>query len=163
MISNHRRQYSNHIGKTTEKLFVSACEQFGYCCEKTNEYIDIHQHIDYFIKRTNGTQTSVDVKGGNHPNLIWVEFKNVLGEKGWMYGEAEKIAFDMPEINGFILVDRIELLDYCKQTIQPIFVSKLEATRKLYQRENRKDVISRLTIEDLKTLKSYKVINYANT
>jgi hypothetical protein len=102
------------------------------------------------------------VKGGNHPNTIWVEFKNVNGDAGWMYGKAEYIAFDMPEMGGFVMVRTNELRNLCEAIVEPVFVTKQEATRKFYQRDGRQDVISRLELQDLQTLVSFKVLNYAN-
>ena len=160
-VSNERRQYSNQVGDITAKRFVEACEAIGYSCEKSDRNTDIYDHIDYFVTRLNGT-TSVDVKGGNHPNTIWVEFKNVKGDNGWMYGKAEYIAFDMPELGGFVMVRTQELARLCEEIVEPVFVTKQEATRKYYQREGRQDVISRLELPDIQRLVSFKVLTYAN-
>lgn len=161
MISNERRVYSNQVGDLTAQRFVDACEAIGYTCEKSDRNTDIYDHIDYFVTRLNGT-TSVDVKGGNHPNTIWVEFKNVHGNNGWLYGKAEYIAFDMPELGGFVMVGRKELARRCEQIVDPTFVTKQEATRKYYQRAGRQDVISRLELPDIQNLVSFKVLKYAN-
>jgi len=85
-VSNERRQYSNQVGDITAKRFVEACEAIGYSCEKSDRNTDIYDHIDYFVTRLND-ETSVDVKGGNHPNTIWVEVKKVNGEKAAAYYE----------------------------------------------------------------------------
>ena len=161
MVSKERRQYSNQVGDITAQRFVEACEAIGYSCEKSDRNTDIYDHIDYFVTRLQGT-TSVDVKGGNHPNTIWVEFKNVNGDAGWMYGKAEYIAFDMPEVGGFVMVRTNELRNLCEKIVEPVFGTKQEATRKWYQREGRKDIISRLELKDLQQLVSFKVLNYAN-
>jgi hypothetical protein len=79
-----------------------------------------------------------------------------------MYGKAEYIAFDMPEVGGFVMVRTNELRNLCEAIVEPIFVTKQEATRKFYQRDGRQDVISRLELQDLQTLVSFKVLNYAN-
>jgi hypothetical protein len=161
MVSNERRKYSNQMGDITAQRFVEACEAIGYSCEKSDRNTDIYDHIDYFVTRLQGT-TSVDVKGGNHPNTIWVEFKNVHGNDGWLYGKAEYIAFDMPELGGFVMVRTSELARLSEQIVEPVFVTKQEATRKYYQREGRQDVISRLELTDLQRLVSFKVLHYAN-
>jgi len=90
-----------------------------------------------------------------------VEFKNVKGDNGWMYGKAEYIAFDMPEVGGFVMVRTQELARLCEKIVEPVFVTKQEATRKYYQREGRQDVISRLELQDIQRLISFKVLNYA--
>ena len=161
-LSEERRAYSNKVGSDTENMFVKACEAFGYICKKSDDNTDMYSHIDFFITRTDGSLTSVDVKGGNHPNTIWVEFKNVSGSDGWLYGQAEFIAFDMPELEGFVMVKRKELVDNCEKIVEKVFVTKQEATRKLYQRDGRKDVISRIHLTDLLKFESYKLICYNN-
>lgn len=160
-VNKNRKDYSDKIGDDTQNLFVKSCENVGYVCEKTKEEVDIKEHIDYYIARKDNTKTSVDVKGGNHPKVIWVEFNNVNGEKGWIYGKAEHIAFDMPELSAFVIVDRVELSELCEVIVEKVFVTKQEATRKLYQRKGRRDVISRLELTDLMKLKSYKLLKYA--
>lgn len=161
MISRERRDYSAQVGNMTEKRFVEACEAIGYACEKTDRNTDIYDHIDYFVTRLNGT-TSVDVKGGNHPNTIWVEFKNVRGDAGWLYGKAEYIAFDMPELGGFVMVSRKQLVELCEEIVEPKFTTKENATRRWYQRDGRQDIISRLELADVERLVSFKVLKYAN-
>lgn len=160
-VNKPRKDYSEKVGNDTQNNFVKACESVGYVCKKTTDEVDIKEHIDYYIVRKNNTKTSVDVKGGNYTKVIWVEFNNVKGETGWLYGKAEKIAFDMPELSGFVVVDRKELLSLCDEIVEKVFVSKKDATRKLYQREGRRDVISRLELTDLMKLKSYKLLKYA--
>jgi hypothetical protein len=159
MISESRRNYSKEIGNNTEDLFVSACTKLGYACTKTNASIDIFDHIDFYIDRPSG-RTSVDVKGNNTIDSIWVEFKNVRGKDGWLYGKAQYIAFDMPELNGFVMVGRNELKDRCEEIIEKVFVGKNEAIRKLYTRYGREDVIAQIQLNDISDLKSYRLIKY---
>ena len=160
VIRQERKEYSDKIGLETQDMFVAACNKVGYTCTKTSDNQDINEHIDYYITRKNNTKTSVDVKGGNHPKVIWVEFYNVQGYEGWLHGKAELIAFDMPELSAFVIVDRKELLELCEKIVEKVFVPKQEATRKLYQRKGRRDVISRLELTDLMKLKSYKLLKY---
>jgi len=159
MIQKSRKDYSKKIGDDTEDLFVSACTKLGYACTKTNASTDMFDHIDFYIDRPSG-RTSVDVKGKNTIDSIWVEFKNVKGKDGWLYGKAQYIAFDMPELNGFVMVGRNELKDRCEQIIEKVFVSKSEAIRKLYTRDGRMDVIAQIELNDIKDLKSYRLIKY---
>lgn len=160
VLNDNKKDHSNKVGLDTQDMFVMACQSVGYTCEKSSNNVDLYDHIDYFVKRTNNTITSVDVKGGNHPTIIWIEFKNVAGYAGWLYGKAEMIAFDMPELNGFVIVERKELADLCEEIVEKVFVPKTEATRKLYSRKGRKDVISRLHLTDLMKLKSYRLLKY---
>jgi len=165
VVTQRRRDYSNRQGNESARLFVDACRAIGYEARKSTREEDMYDHIDYWVKRKNhrneDIESGVDVKGGNHPHCVWVEFKNVIGKKGWMYGEAEFIAFEMPEENGFVVVRRKELADYAELVVEKTFVPKAEAYRKLYQRAGRQDVISLLYLDDLKELKSYKALRYA--
>ena len=108
-----------------------------------------------------GKKWGVDVKGNNLPDEIWVEFKNVKGKDGWLYGGATIIAFDMPEEGGFAIVDRGELAFFCEKHVKNEKVTdKRDAYLKRYTRKDRQDVISILKLHDLKSLTSYRVWEY---
>ena len=165
VVTQHRRTYSNQQGNDAARRFVDACRSIGYETRKSTREEDMYDHIDYWVKRRGlkgeVIESSFDVKGCNHPECIWIEFKNVNGNNGWMYGKADFIAFDLPEEGGFVIVLRKDLAEYAEAVVEMVFVSKAEATRKLYQRAGRQDVISRLHLEDLKKIKSYKLLRYA--
>jgi hypothetical protein len=165
VVSQHRRTYSNQQGNESVRRFLDACNAIGYETRKASRKEDIYDHIDYWVKRRNYNnekiESGVDIKGCNHPECVWIEFKNVNGNKGWMYGKAEFIAFDIPEIGGFAVVQRKDLAEYAERVVEMVFVSKSEATRKLYQRAGRQDVISRIHLEDLQKIKSFKLLRYA--
>ncbi len=161
-VSRGRWGYSRMEGTRSEDKFVAACIQRGYETKKSSREEDIHLHIDYYVTRGSRSTVSVDVKGGNHPKVIWVEFKNVRGKDGWMYGKADWIAFELPEVCGFVMVLREELASLAESIVDPVFVGKKDADRKYYQRKDRLDVISRLWLDDLKRCPSYNVLPYAN-
>jgi len=78
-----------------------------------------------------------------------------------MYGGAKIIAFDMPEEGGFSVVDREDLVAYCEANVEDVFVShKRDSYKKKYTRKDREDVITTLTLHDLKGLLSYRVWKY---
>ena len=142
-------------GKKTEEMFSSIAKSKGYSVIKTDSKTDVRLHIDLYMMRGDDV-IGVDVKGRNLVNQIWCEFKNVAGDRGWMYGEADIIAFDMTEMEGFCLVDRVELVGFCEQEVEDkVVYSKSQAYRKKYQRYERKDQITPLDIGDLKSLSSY--------
>lgn len=161
-VQNSRWKYSKEVGSKTEDKFVLACQTRGDTVHKSSREEDIKLHIDYYVIRKDQSKVSVDVKGGNHPHTIWVEFKNVRGDDGWMYGEADWIAFEIAEVGGFAMVKRHELAELAERIVEPVFVDKANADRKLYQRKDRKDVISRLWLEDIQTCPSYSVLKYAD-
>lgn len=126
---------------------------------KSSRDEDRHMHIDYWHD-----DQGVDVKGNNLPDEIWVELKNVKGNHGWLFGEATSIAFDMPELAAFVVVDREELKDYCKEHVDfDGIVCKSQAYKKCYSRKDRGDLITYLVLDDLQTLNSYQLVGYCNT
>lgn len=144
--------------RQTEARFVSSCKAIGYYCEKTDYDTDMCKHIDFWVTRPNG-KVGVDIKG-SYKGEVWVEFKNVNGHDGSLYGMADYIAFDFQDKEFFGVVSRNELAKYCEQNVEDIFVSKDEAYKKKYTREGRKDVITKISLADLESLNTYKKINY---
>lgn len=126
---------------------------------KSSRAEDIFMHIDYWHG-----DIGVDVKGNNLPDEIWVELKNVRGQPGWVFGEAAYIAFDMPECGGFVIVSREELKEYCRLHVDlSELVQKKDAYKRCYSRKDRDDLITKLVLEDLRTLPSYVVKPYCNS
>ena len=145
-----------------EVRFVRAARNKGLLVKKATAKEDIHEHVDYWLAMNkDGKHWGVDVKGNNLPDEIWVEFKNVRGNDGWLYGGAIIIAFDMPEEGGFAIVDRDELAFFCEKHVRHEKVTnKKEAYLKRYTRKDRMDEISILKLHDLKSLMSYRVWDY---
>lgn len=162
MASKARRQYSNATGRMAEVRFVRAARQKGLLVAKSSHTEDMHEHIDYWLAMAgNKKKWGVDVKGNNLPDEIWVEFKNVRGNDGWLYGGATIIAFDMPEEGGFAIVDREELAFFCEKHVSDeVVTDKRNAYLKKYTRKDRQDVISILKLHDIKNLVSYRVWEY---
>ena len=99
--------------------FVRAARNKGLLVTKATARQDMHEHVDYWLAMNkDGKNWGVDVKGNNLPDEIWVEFKNVRGDDGWLYGGATIIAFDMPEEGGFSIVDREELDFFCEKHVR---------------------------------------------
>lgn len=147
-------------GRKTEERFSDIAKSRGYSVIKTDSKTDVRLHIDLYMMKDEDV-LGVDVKGKNLVNQIWCEFKNVAGDRGWMYGEADIIAFDMTEMDGFCLVDRTDLVNFCEEEVEDkIVYSKSQAYRKKYQRYERKDQITPLDIGDLKSLSSYRFWGY---
>jgi|TARA_A100000172_G_scaffold75044_1_gene57547 hypothetical protein len=125
--------------------------------KKSTRDEDIKLHIDFW----HGPD-GVDVKGNNLPDEIWVEFRNVHGDLGWLLGEAKWIAFEICEVGGFVRVERQELLDWCLGNVDfnDYVLYKKDAYKKIYQRKDREDKITMLVLNDLCQLKSFEIINY---
>lgn len=160
MISQQRRNYSRSTGRVAEVRFKRAAEGLGFDVRKSTNREDIHMHVDFWLC-INGKEWGVDVKGNNLPDEVWVEFMNVSGKDGWMYGDAHIIAFDMPEEGGFSVVNRLDLVEYCEKNVEDVVVSsKDDAHLKKYRRKDRQDMITKLNLLDLRKIKSYRVWEY---
>ena len=159
--AKERTRYSSATGRVAEIRFLRAARNRGLLVKKSSHTEDMHDHVDYWLALKDGGRWGVDVKGNNLPDEIWIEFKNVSGEKGWLYGGAFLIAFDMPEEGGFAIVDRHELAFFCEKHVKNEVVSnKRDAYLKKYTRKNRGDSITMLKLHDIKTLVSYRVWEY---
>ena len=160
-ISQERKGYSFSTGRVAEVRFIRAAEDMGLEVTKSSRSDDMNKHVDYWLAYDGVGRWGVDVKGNNLPDEIWVEFLNVRGDKGWLYGEARIIAFDMPEEGGFVIVDRLDLVDYCEENVKDILVEKKhDAHLKKYSRKDREDVITMLKLLDLREIKSFRVWRY---
>jgi len=160
-ISQARKGYSFSTGRVAEVRFIRAARDLGLEVTKSSRSDDMNKHVDYWLAYDGVGRWGVDVKGNNLPDEIWVEFLNVRGDKGWLYGEARIIAFDMPEEGGFVVIDRLDLVDYCEENVKDILVEKKhDAHLKKYSRKDREDVITMLKLLDLREIKSFRVWRY---
>ena len=126
---------------------------------KSSPQDDKNLHIDYWHG-----EDGVDIKGNIMPDSIWVEFKNVQGNLGWVFGEAKWIAFDMPELGAFLRVLRKDLADWCKDNVEyQVIVPKKDCYRKGYRRKDRMHLITRICLDDLQQIESYEELKYTLT
>ena len=150
---------SAHVGRKAEDLFEEwlKAKQRDYRPATTEEQ---YQHIDFVIhSKKLKRDVNIDVKGAKRRNrmdnssnsrYIWVEFKNVRGDNGWLYGKADYIAFHNDDENVFCVVDRKDLVSLCERVCDDSFVKyPTEALYHKYTREGRKDVLSMLYFDDI--------------
>lgn len=118
---------------------------------EATDHENIFLHFDMVID-----DVKIDVKGlkktnrGDstfNPEIHWVEFQNVHGNVGWVKGEADKIAFET--LNGYLIVNRLDLYEFCKRKIVDRKVYNKKELYKLYTRPNKKDVITLVLTSDL--------------
>ena len=154
------------IGLNAEKSFKKSLEFLNFNVKAASTYEQIHEHIDFHID--NGSlKFTVDVKAQKnttHPteDQLWIEFKNVLGHIGWLYGKSDCIAFEVD--NFFYIVNRKKLINLCESKID--FNSRAnhpaDCLYKIYNRPTRKDLISKIKLidvtENLKYLKIKKIV-----
>jgi len=80
-------------GKLAEREYAKLYNRGGDFnnIEFSTEGQDINEHWDVSI---NGVKIDVKAIKKEDENIHFVEFKNVLGKKGWLYGDADGFAFE---------------------------------------------------------------------
>lgn len=99
-----------------------------------------------------------DVKGQKRLNredtaysdIVWLEFKNVRGDDGWLKGESDKIAFLRNK--NFLIVDRVKLRDRARSLCKNLTILPWKEHARLYQRRGRKDIMMYVNFSDIEDL-----------
>lgn len=147
---------TTRMGTNAESRFRELCIQKSFPLRNATSYENRILHYDFIVKKTHDMFSRVEVKAmkaayrGGAPNaeIIYIETKNVIGEKGWVYGAADDIAFEQPW--GFIIVPRVSLVamtEYYKSKATRAHVSGIPYT--LYGRKDRQDEVLILPTRDL--------------
>lgn len=135
--------------QAVERKFAGALDMFNKVSFASRDE-DIFDHWDVKI------DIKIDVKAMKkinredsepNENIHYVEIKNVHGNKGWLYGEADYFAFEMKDY--YVMVSKIKLqamiADKCKE--------KMKCARptlyQLYSREGRNDMMTLVKTVDL--------------
>ena len=82
-------------------------------------------------------------------NYIWVELTNIRGKSGWLYGHADKIAFE--QLKSFIIVDRLKLIRLVELKCKPYLLVE-SAEKALYRgwtRPGNKDLMTLVLTSDV--------------
>ena len=136
------------IGKTAEERFASLLE--GSRRATTQE--DMKEHWDVM----SDTGMKFDVKAMKKwkrsdpeptDRIHFVELRNVNGELGWLYGEADYIAFETR--SHWIVVPRKKLMYFIEGVTENSEQTLKPAVYKLYQRNGRKDLMTVIPTMDL--------------
>lgn len=149
---------SFNLGLNAENSFVAAAKKNGMEVKQSSRE-DEFNHIDFFVSKDN-LKFSVEVKSRKkikradskvNDDLIWIEFKNVRGSRGWLYGHADAVAFERED--HFVIVDRKLLARLCERLCD---LTKMNTDVKMplyvgYQRRDRKDVLSLIKMTDIMT------------
>lgn len=148
-------------GKQTEKELTDLLISYG--CPVTGSTVthDIHYHIDLSTE-IHGQIRLVDAKGMKkhqrkdqvaQEDYHWIELVNVIGKKGWLYGEATHIAFEI--LNHWVFVPIQPLQQLIARTVDKTqVVTKVEEAavgniyKRIDQENNRVSYITKVkTIE----------------
>lgn len=161
MHRQHKYDYNGKakdIGDKAVVLIEKMAADRSYEVKKSSKQEDCKEHFDYRFTKDNKT-IKVEVKAmkrvsrsqdSGQDEWIWVEFKNVIGELGWLYGKADYIAFEMKD--SFLFVDRQDLAKLSEKVVdmRDIVKSPFEARRKCYHRKDRpNELVSMIHINDI--------------
>lgn len=148
----------SRMGTSAENNFKLVVESHNGIAESASRKENIYDHIDFRVTLFNKKFT-VDVKGAKrdsrygdiNTDIVWVEFLNVSGNAGWLFGKEDFIAFETEQYN-FVIFDRKKLGVWCKQVVNrdKLVTSASEALYRLYRRSGRKDLLSIIKLEDAK-------------
>jgi hypothetical protein len=145
------------MGDDAESSFKIAGEKKGWIVTKSSLQEEF-SHIDFYVKISETNSLSVDVKARKkvkrsdtktNDELIWIEFQNVKGNRGWLYGKADCIAFERE--NDFLVVNRKTLARLCEKLVDLTKVNT-DITIPLYtgyQRYGRQDMLSLIKMSDI--------------
>ncbi len=158
-------------GRNDEAFVARQLEtQVGGMIRVATQAEDIYDHVDFWWTKPDGAIVGVDVKGmkkrsryDDRPDndITWLEFRNVHGEAGWLYGKATYLAFR--RIGLTVFVDRLRLVGYAEDMIRgkqvvdrrPV-VCGIPYTR---SRWGRNDVTVMVPLDDVQALAEFVLPN----
>ena len=160
------QKYEDWIGSESWKAGQDSEDAFGEILRGTYPEArkatlqEQYEHKDWIC-----SIGSIDVKALKSKNrgssrqedYIWIEFKNNVGDEGWLYGTQDFVAFEGH--NDYIIVRTQDLRRLCElfcYTNKRVD-SASAALYKGYSRKNRSDLISMIRRSDLLTI-NHKVL-----
>jgi hypothetical protein len=136
------------VGLSAEKQFAKHIEGPRFATKEE----DILEHWD--VKSVAGTKYDVKAmkkwkRSDPEPTdrMHYVELRNVHGELGWLYGEADYIVFETRRY--WIVVKRRTLMPFIEGLTENNERSEEPAVYKLYQRTGRQDEMTVVPTVDL--------------
>jgi hypothetical protein len=139
---------ASKLGADAEISFKKSIDGFfGSDIKLTGAHNGQFDHIDFHCNMS----MDVDVKSIRDPETLWVEFKNVQGNAGWLYGKATHFAFEKKE--GFMIVSKGDLIQLVDSLVdKDTHVNSPKACMyKMYSRKKygRDDLLSKIHPDDL--------------
>jgi len=143
-------------------------EQKGGHVEVSTWEEDVHSHVDIWWVAPNGRRYGIDVKGLRKrsrsdykvdDSITWLEFQNVYGEKGSMYGAADFIAFR--RLHSVVFVSRSKLATYAESKVSGKRVTHFRPSGcwEPYNRQGRQDIICMAPMSELEQIADCILIN----
>ena len=145
-------------GLGAEQLFDQIAESKSLEIKNAKRRENMQKHIDKYVTDDVGTW-SVDIKARKktrrsddnaQDDWIWIEFQNVRGNTGWLYGEADCIAFETQD--NFVIVKKDSLIEYVEGAVDMGKSVKYsgEAKYKTYRRAGRNDLLTMVELSEIK-------------
>lgn len=127
-----RKDYKKKImaeGRETEALFYNCLKRLGYNIVKTDDETDWNSRVDFIVDGK-----TIQFKGNKTDANLWLELANPNGDKGWLFGDAELVAFHFVNLNEFKIWRREDLLVFVKSNVTQATKSSKDFL-KVYQRD----------------------------
>lgn len=142
---------SHGKGLEAEKRFEALAKTHGYDVKESSDSMNINGHVDYILTDKCGQVMRVEVKS-NKPYAI-VEFQNVQGYLGWLYGKATHIAYERD--SDFVIIPRDKLAEYAEKVVD---FSKVTTTDKLIHHQLTRRAFS---LEKVSSLSYSEILSFA--
>ena len=150
-------------GLSVEEKFERWCVKRGNRVYAPPEKANIEDHIDVIIYNKKDERHTADIKAEKRvsrgsrkqSSWTWVEFANVNGKAGWLYGKADYVIFELDKGWLFVKLERLKDLSEQLVDMNTIVKTPQAAKYKIYQREGRKDKISLIEIDEIKRIGNY--------
>jgi hypothetical protein len=166
------------------QLFENLIRKRGWQFRQASKHEDMFDHIDCHVTVMNGSKAvrvcSIDLKGTKYTSRLnegipefmcqYIEFLNVNGDLGWLFGKAEYIAVLDENEERFYLIKRKTLIAFCEKmfkvelsgTAEEIeeklmnvatWVQRADLSHhQLYRRWKRFDIVTQISMDEVKEL-----------
>ena len=159
-----RKDHKDYIkrGTAVENLLVEEGLRRGYTVTPSSEKQNMYDHIDLILTKgdkkftvdVKARRTGTDKSKGFDDLWTVVEFKNTMGDSGWLYSKSDYIAFERKE--DFVFADTRQLRDMCEKIVDVTkrVASFKNANYKVWGRsyQGKKDLISRIEMSKVVAL-----------
>lgn len=146
----------NNKNKIWGQKFIDLAQSKGYIVKKPTTQ-QFKKFINFVIvgKGKDGNPESVslslkNLKSEKSIKWVWVEIKNMDGQPGWLYGDANFIVFELAD--SYLFVEKKSLINHVHSNIDfslPLVQNTWEAKYKLYQRKDKLDQIVQIKVSSL--------------
>ena len=143
------------MGSDAEKRFVSIFEAIGHKVTKSTRIQDMREHWDFMVNGRSRIEVKARKKLRRHnadvaDSVLYVEFKNVAGYDGWMYGKADFMAFECED--GFMLVKRSDLVKIAETLVPDMWSSRPMLYHRYKRRDRPAECVGLIKFSDLLTI-----------